>query len=163
MGQERLGPSYFFISLALGPLNSLLWYVPSLGIYGAWLLFFVSARTNKRHHHLLGPLNREREREFWLGTEAGRLGCYDFSGETWGGDGSAYKGEMGAGSVCLHRQDKCLVVRVGREEEGANTLRPELAAVARTLQATPLEIDLLYWNKEFLRTTYSTCARGTSR
>jgi hypothetical protein len=29
VGQERLGPSYFFISLVLGPLNSLLWYVPS--------------------------------------------------------------------------------------------------------------------------------------
>ena len=29
MGQERLGPSYFFMSLMLGPLNSLLWYVPS--------------------------------------------------------------------------------------------------------------------------------------
>ena len=27
--QERLGPSYFFISLVLGPLNSLSWYVPS--------------------------------------------------------------------------------------------------------------------------------------
>ena len=29
MGQEWLGPSYFFISLVLGPLNSLLGYVPS--------------------------------------------------------------------------------------------------------------------------------------
>ena len=29
VGQERLGPSYFFISLVLGPLISLLWYVPS--------------------------------------------------------------------------------------------------------------------------------------
>ena len=29
MVQERLGPYYFFISLVLGPLNSLLWYVPS--------------------------------------------------------------------------------------------------------------------------------------
>jgi len=29
VGQERLGPSYFFTSLVLGPLNSLLWYVPS--------------------------------------------------------------------------------------------------------------------------------------
>jgi hypothetical protein len=29
VGQERLGPSYFLISLVLGPLNSLLWYVPS--------------------------------------------------------------------------------------------------------------------------------------
>jgi hypothetical protein len=30
VGQERLGPSYFFISLVLGPLNSLFWYVPFL-------------------------------------------------------------------------------------------------------------------------------------
>jgi hypothetical protein len=29
VAQERLGPSYFFISLVLGPLNSLLWYVTS--------------------------------------------------------------------------------------------------------------------------------------
>jgi len=29
VGLERLGPSYFFISLVLGPRNSLLWYVPS--------------------------------------------------------------------------------------------------------------------------------------
>jgi ribonuclease HI len=84
------------------------------------------------------------ERQFWLGTEAIRLGCYDFQGETWTGDGSAYKGEMGAGSICLHRQDKCLVVRVGREGEGANSLWPELLAVARTLQATPPEVDILY-------------------
>ena len=62
------------------------------------------------------------ERQLWLGTEAGRLGCYDFSGETWGGDGSAHKGEIGAGSVSFQRQDKCLVVRVGREEEGVNSL-----------------------------------------
>jgi hypothetical protein len=30
VGQERLGPSCLFISLVLGPLNSLVWYVPSL-------------------------------------------------------------------------------------------------------------------------------------
>ena len=29
VGQERLGPSYFLISLVLVPLNSLVWYVPS--------------------------------------------------------------------------------------------------------------------------------------
>ena len=51
VGQERLGPSYFFISLVLGPLNSLVWVRTFLKVYGAWLLFFVSARTNKRHHH----------------------------------------------------------------------------------------------------------------
>ena len=39
MRQEWLGPSYFT-------------YLPK-GIYGAWLLNFVSARTNRRHHHHL--------------------------------------------------------------------------------------------------------------
>jgi hypothetical protein len=77
VGQERLVPSYFFIPLVLGPLNSLVWYVPSLRytrglgwrmhcglevtesstnkqhhlstprVYGV-RLFFVSVRTNKR-------------------------------------------------------------------------------------------------------------------
>jgi hypothetical protein len=37
------------------------------------------------------------EQHFWKGTEAGRMGCYDFPGETWAGDGSANKGVMGAG------------------------------------------------------------------
>jgi hypothetical protein len=35
------------------------------------------------------------EQHFWKGTEAGRMGCYDFPGETWAGDGSANKGVMG--------------------------------------------------------------------
>jgi hypothetical protein len=26
---------------------------------------------------------QDLERQFWLGTEAGRLGCYNFPGETW--------------------------------------------------------------------------------
>ena len=30
------------------------------------------------------------------------------------------------------------------KEEGVSSLRPELAAIARTLQATALEVDLLY-------------------
>ena len=33
---------------------------------------------------------------------------------------------------------------MGREDEGTSSLRPELAAIARTLQAIPLETDLLY-------------------
>jgi hypothetical protein len=37
-----------------------------------------------------------------------------------------------------------LLVRVGREEEGVSSLRPELAVIARTLQATSVEVDLLY-------------------
>ena len=35
----------------------------------------------------------------WNGTEAGLLGCYDFPGESWAGDGSVHKGAMGAGIV----------------------------------------------------------------
>jgi hypothetical protein len=72
------------------------------------------------------------------------MGCYDFPGETWAGDGSANKGVMGAGRVCFQRPGRNLVVRVGREEEGVSSLRPELAVIARTLQATALEVDLLY-------------------
>ncbi len=48
------------------------------------------------------------------------------------------------GSVCLQQQSKYLEVRVGREEEGVNSLRPELAAMARTPQAIPSGVDLLY-------------------
>jgi len=84
------------------------------------------------------------EQHFWKGTEAGWMGCYDFPGETWAGDGSANKGVMGAGSVYFQRPGRNLVVRVGREEEGASSLKPELAAIARTLQATSVEVDLLY-------------------
>jgi hypothetical protein len=67
------------------------------------------------------------------------------------GDGSSHKREMGGagGSVSLQRQDKCLVVRVGQEEEGVNPLRPVLAAVARTLQATPWR--LTYYNGVIVR------------
>jgi ribonuclease HI len=51
---------------------------------------------------------------------------------------------MGAGSVCFQRPGCNLVVRVGREEEGVSSLRPELAAIARTLQTTSVEVHLLY-------------------
>ena len=56
MGQERLGSSYFFISLVLGPLNSLVWYVPSLRyIRGlGWRMHccveVTESSTNKQHH-----------------------------------------------------------------------------------------------------------------
>ena len=49
---SRLGPSYFFISLVLGPLNSLLWYAPSSRYIWSSAPLFVSARTNQRHHPL---------------------------------------------------------------------------------------------------------------
>ena len=55
-----------------------------------------------------------------------------------------HKGAMGAGIVCLQRPTCIIVVRVGREEEGVSSLRAELAAIARALQAAPAERDLLY-------------------
>ena len=51
--------------------------------------------TDELKIELQGP-----EKQVWLGTEAGRLGCYNFPGETWAGDGSAHKGGMGVSSVC---------------------------------------------------------------
>jgi len=54
-GQERLGPSYFFIPLVLGPLNSLVWYVPSLSSLSlGWRIHcganVTESSTNKQHH-----------------------------------------------------------------------------------------------------------------
>jgi ribonuclease HI len=45
---------------------------------------------------------------------------------------------------CLQRPTCIFVVRVGREEEGVSSLRAELAAMARALQAAPAESDLIY-------------------
>jgi len=54
--QKRLGPSYFFIPLVLGPLNSLVWYVPSLRYTRGlgWRMHcgaeITESSTNKQHH-----------------------------------------------------------------------------------------------------------------
>ncbi len=57
VSQERLGPSYFFISLVLVPLNSLVWYVPSSR--------FISVRTNKRHHHQYSRADKALKHSRW--------------------------------------------------------------------------------------------------
>ena len=57
MGQERLGPSHCFIPLVPGPLNSLVWYVPSLRYTRGlgWRIHcgeeVTESSTNKQHHH----------------------------------------------------------------------------------------------------------------
>jgi hypothetical protein len=56
VGQERLGPSHFFIPLVLGPLNSLVWYVSSLRYTRGlgWRMHcgaeVTESSTNKQHH-----------------------------------------------------------------------------------------------------------------
>jgi len=69
------------------------------------------------------------EREYWMGTEIGRLGGYAFRGTVTADDGSNQKGmKTGAGYVNLRKQKKWQQRKVGREEEGSSSNRPELAA-----------------------------------
>ena len=69
------------------------------------------------------------EREYWMGTEIGRLGGYGFRGTVTAGDGSNQKGgEMGAGYANRRKQRKWQQRKVGREEEGSSSNRLELAA-----------------------------------
>ena len=63
VGQERLGPPYFFISLVLDPLNSLVWYVSSLrytrGI--GWRMHCgaeVTESSTNRQHHFISPSSK---------------------------------------------------------------------------------------------------------
>ena len=59
------------------------------------------------------------EREYWMGTEIGRLGGYGFRGTVSAGDGSNQKGgKMGAEYVNLRKQRIRQQRKVGREEEG---------------------------------------------
>jgi hypothetical protein len=52
VGQERLGPSYFFISLVLGPHKQPRMVGSTLGVYSFGLIF-VSVRKNKRHLNII--------------------------------------------------------------------------------------------------------------
>jgi len=85
------------------------------------------------------------EREYWMGTEIGRLGGYGFRGTVTAGDGSNQKGgKMGAGYVNLRKQRKRQQRKVGREEEGSSSNRPELAAFVLALRGTPMTKPMLY-------------------
>ena len=61
-----------------------------------------------------------------MGTEVGLLGGYGFQGVTLGVDRSCKDGKMGSG-CCKFREEgagKC--ARVGREEEGTSSNRPDM-------------------------------------
>jgi hypothetical protein len=57
------------------PINNIISYETYLseGMYGAWLLFFVSARTNKRHHHriVLALIKNKSEEYMGYGRKEG--------------------------------------------------------------------------------------------
>ena len=82
------------------------------------------------------------EREYWLGTEVGRLGGYECKANTMATDGSE-KGNMGAGCVGLNNDTLRHNVQIGRSEEGAGSNRPEMGAMAEALRIAPRDQPLL--------------------
>jgi len=85
------------------------------------------------------------EREYWMGIEIGRLGGDGFRGTVTAGDESNQKGgKMGAGYVNLRIQSKRQQRKVGREEEGSSSNRPELAAFVLALRGTLVTKLMLY-------------------
>ena len=69
---------------------------------------------------------------------------HNFQGIQAGRDGSAHQQRMGAGVWCRHVHDQEWSIRVGRESEGTNSKRPELAAVVSVLRAVHVRSLLLY-------------------
>ena len=85
------------------------------------------------------------EREYWMGTEIGRLGGYCLQGTVTAGDEFNQKGgKMGAGYVDLREQRKRQQRKVGRKEEGSSSNHPELAAFVLALRGTPVTKPILY-------------------
>jgi len=79
-----------------------------------------------------------------MGTEIDMLGGYGFQGQVTAGDSSDKQGKMGAGYNNLRRTKKKQKCKVGREEEGCSSNRPELAAFLLALRDTLIEEPLLY-------------------
>ncbi len=102
------------------------------------------------------------EETYWLGTESGLLGVFHFNGACTSGDGSCdvRSLSMGAGfcnlnslewlteqpltPTRLHEQRSNQSHKVGREEEGMSSNRPELVALRVCLEAHPDNKNLLY-------------------
>ena len=80
-----------------------------------------------------------REHKYWMGTEIGMLGGCGIQGQVTAGDSSDKQGKMGAGYNNLRRNEKKQQCKVGREEEGSSSNRPELAAFLLALRDTLIE------------------------
>ena len=102
------------------------------------------------------------EATYWLGTESGLLGAFQFDGACTAGDGSCdvRSLSMGAGfcnlnslewltgkpltRTRLHEQRSNQSHKVGREEEGMSSNHPELVALRECLETHPDKENLLY-------------------
>jgi len=85
-----------------------------------------------------------REHDYWMGTEVGMLNAFGFQGHVTAGDGSDKDDKMGAGYINFRRKKEKQQCKVGREEEGSSSNRPELAAFLLALRDTLIEEPLLY-------------------
>jgi hypothetical protein len=74
VGQERLGPSYFFISLVLGPLNRLVWWeVP---------LRYIALRSFSFLQEQIKDIIITIRGQYYQGMRDGRRGTHDGGGTT---------------------------------------------------------------------------------
>jgi len=73
-----------------------------------------------------------------MSTEVGQLGGYGFQGAIFGVDGSCKDGKMGSGCCKFQGEEADKCTRVGREEEGTSSNRPEFGGVVLAFQLAGL-------------------------
>jgi ribonuclease HI len=83
------------------------------------------------------------EWDYRMGTEVGQLGGFGFQGAIFGVDGSCKDGTMGSGCCKFQGEEADKCARVGREEEGTSSNRPELGGIVLALQSAALCEDVL--------------------
>jgi len=81
------------------------------------------------------------EREYWMGTEIGRLEGCGFQGKITAGDGSNQKGRKKRN---LQRKRKRQQRKVGRKEGGSSSNRSKLASFVFALHGNPVSNPMLY-------------------
>jgi hypothetical protein len=102
------------------------------------------------------------ETHYWQGTKSGLLGTFEFKGACTVGDGSSDTGSKSMGTgFCnlgqlgsntqtplpppdLHEQHTRNSRKVGREDEGVTSTRPEMVVLAECLEDHGDDINLLY-------------------
>jgi ribonuclease HI len=78
-----------------------------------------------------------------MGTEVGQLGGCGFQGAIFGAGGSCKDGTMGSGCGKFQGEEADKCPRVGREEEGTSSNRPELEGIVLVSQPAALSEDVL--------------------
>ena len=93
------------------------------------------------------------EAAYWWGTEFSRMGGYDFPGQIAASDGSESNGAMGAGFIVLGNSAATGSIRVGRTEEGTDSMRAEMAALLEVLIGAKVTENLVVMvdNQSILR------------